>query len=234
MKYRTIFFDLDHTLWDFERNSRETIAEAVDHFKLNDIKSFPLKRLFFVYERINNHHWHLYRQGKMSKEDLRVSRFEKTLRELGIKDPQLSLEMSEYYIERSPKKKGLFPGAIELLEKLKVKYALHIITNGFKEVQYLKLDNCGMRDYFNNIIVSEEVGYKKPQAEIFHYAMQVSGAEAYECLMIGDNVETDIKGAAAVGIDQVLFNPQAKKHNFKASYTIAKLAELEPILLQEL
>ena len=230
LKYRQLFFDLDHTLWDFERNSRETIAEAVNHFELQKRKPFELKRLYFIYEKVNDHHWHLYRQGKMTKEELRVSRFRKTLHELGIKDETLSLEVSDYYISNSPYKQNLFPGAIELLEELQEDYRLHLITNGFREVQHIKLDKAGIRKYFRNVIISEEVGYKKPQPEIFHYALELSAAMPSEALMIGDNIETDIKGAAGVGIDQVLFNPKARRHNFKPSYQIQELAELREIL----
>lgn len=229
MRYRHLFFDLDHTLWDFEQNSRATIGEAVEHFNLQERKPFPLKRIFFIYEKINDHHWHLYRQGKLSKADLRLSRFRKTLHELGIKDEVLSEEMSQFYIERSPFKKHLFPGAIPLLEKLQKTHGLHLITNGFKEVQYIKLEESGLRSFFRNVIVSEEVGYKKPQAEVFHYAMNLAGCEAYEALMVGDNIETDIKGAAGAGIDQVFFNPKGRKPNFKATYQVKALSEIDAI-----
>ncbi len=230
MKYRHIFFDLDHTLWDFETNSRQTISEAVNHFKLQDRKTFPLKRIFFIYEKINDHHWHLYRQGKMSKAELRVSRFTRTLDKLGIKDEKLGEEMSNYYIENSPHKEKLFPGALQLLEDLKEEYGLHLITNGFREVQHIKLDKSDIRSFFRNVVISEEVGYKKPQPEIFHYTMNLASCDANEVLMIGDNIETDIKGAAGVGIDQVLFNPLSKKHNFKPTYQIGALDELRAIL----
>lgn len=166
----------------------------------------------------------------MSKAELRVSRFTRTLNKLGIKDERLGEEMSNYYIEHSPHKERLFPGAMKLLQELQDQYGLHLITNGFKEVQHIKLQKSGIREFFRNVVISEEVGYKKPQAEIFHYTMNLAACDAGEVLMIGDNIETDIKGAAGVGIDQVLFNPHSKKHNFKPTYQIGSLGELREIL----
>ncbi len=229
MHYKHIYFDLDRTIWDFETNSKQTFRdifnkyELIDHFKCFDT-------FMSTYRRHNEKLWKEYREGEISKDTLRWKRFELTLAEFGIQSNEMAEKIGDDYISMSPNKKALFPYTHETLAYLKEKYELHIITNGFKEVQYIKLENSDLTKYFSTIITSEEAGAQKPKPEIFKHALETANAEKNECLMIGDDIETDIKGALNFGIDQVLFNPNNNKHNFEPTYEINSLNELKTIL----
>jgi putative hydrolase of the HAD superfamily len=207
MKYKHLFFDLDNTLWDFAKNSHETFNELyMDNLAGHD--RIPCAEAFIdVYTIHNTRLWSLYRDNLISKEELRDSRFLLTLNEFGIDDKELAARLSDEYIYKSPRKGILFPGTIETLEKLKDRFQLHIITNGFEEIQHLKLAFAGLSQYFECLITSEQAGSKKPDAGIFHYALEKAGARAEESLMIGDDLEVDIIGARAIGMDTILFDP---------------------------
>lgn len=229
-EYKAVFFDLDHTLWDFEMNSLEAINELFDIHQLA-AKGVPAKKDFIeTYRLINDELWELYHMNKITKEMLRNGRFQKVLLAFNIDDALLSKKLADDYLSISPKKKNLFPGTIPLLEYLSQKYSIHIITNGFKEVQYTKIKNSGLEKYFEHIHISEEIGFKKPQAEIFHYAVSKSGTVHESCIMIGDNVETDITGALNAGIDHILFNPLQIKVPSIVKKSISRLNELHSIL----
>ncbi|HAS36551.1 MAG TPA: noncanonical pyrimidine nucleotidase, YjjG family [Flavobacteriales bacterium] len=226
--YEHIFFDLDHTIWDFEFNSREAVREAIVALKLN-IKN--VDRFVMVYERINEHYWEEYRKGRIEKEKLRVIRFERSLRQFGYKDPQTALDFCEYYLAHSPYKTKLMDGAEELLDYLKAKsYRLHLITNGFREIQTIKVKEAKLDRWFEELIVSEDVGVKKPHPDIFHHALSITGTKESSSIMIGDNLETDIKGAHGVGIDQVFLNVNGKDSYFKATHEINNLLQIKEIL----
>ncbi len=220
-----IFFDLDHTLWDFESNSRATIREIVDHFDL-DIEP---DAFIPVYERINGHYWAEYRHGRIEKKVLRNIRFEKSLGEFGITDPTLVVEICDYYVEEGPRKQTLFPNAVEVLEWLEGKYQLHLISNGFKEVQAIKLKSSGLDRFFQNPFVSEDVGVKKPHPKIFEYAMDQTGSKPNASAMVGDNMEADIQGAHNVGMTTIHFNPHSEAHEFVPNHEIRDLIELKSI-----
>jgi putative hydrolase of the HAD superfamily len=168
--------------------------------------------------------------GEVSKEMLRDDRFFKTLSAFGVDNKDLALTLSADYIEISPTKTRLFPKVKETLEYLKGRYHLHIITNGFNEVQYQKLENSGIRNYFEHIITSDSVGYRKPHTKIFEYAITSANARKSESLMIGDNWDIDILGAKGFGIDQVYFNPHRIGHDEKPTYEIYHFEELMNIL----
>lgn len=207
MKYKHLFFDLDNTLWDFAKNSHETFNELyrdnlVGHGKIPSAEAF-----IDVYTIHNTRLWGLYRDNLISKEELRDTRFLITLNEFGIDDKELAARLSDEYIYKSPRKGILFPGTIETLESLKDRFQLHIITNGFEEIQHLKLAFAGLSPYFECLITSEQAGSKKPDAGIFHYALEQAGARVEESLMIGDDLEVDIIGARAIGMDTILFDP---------------------------
>ncbi len=226
--YEHLFFDLDHTIWDFEFNSRDAVREAIVHLEL-DIKN--VDRFLMVYERINEYYWEQYRKGKIQKQKLRVIRFERSLRQFGYKDPQTALDFCEYYLAHSPYKTKLMDGAEEVLDYLKAKsYRLHLITNGFREVQTIKVREAKLDRWFEELIVSEDVGVKKPHPDIFHHALRITGAKEGSSLMIGDNLETDIKGARGVGMDQVFLNVHAKESYFAATHEINQLRTLKEIL----
>ena len=226
--YEHLFFDLDHTIWDFEFNSRETIREAIVHFELA-IENVP--RFLNVYERINEYYWSEYRKGRIEKQKLRVIRFERALKKFGFDDGKLALDFCEYYLAHSPFKTKLMDGAEDLLDYLREKkYRLHLITNGFREVQTIKFEKSRLDRYFEELIISEDVGVKKPHPLIFEHALRVTGTKEDTSLMIGDNIETDIKGAHGVGIDQVYLNVHSQRNNFKATHEISHLSQLKELL----
>ncbi|MEW7292302.1 YjjG family noncanonical pyrimidine nucleotidase [Aquimarina sp. 2304DJ70-9] len=203
-----IFFDLDHTLWDFDKNSSlafEMLFEKFSvHLNINDFIN--------AYQPINMKYWKLYREEKVSKENLRRNRLIEAFTSFGIEFHLDIIDtMSDDYIKFLPLNNHLIEGTEELLEYLNPKYDLHIITNGFKEVQNQKLSSSGIRHYFKTITDSEEVGVKKPNPFIFEHAIKVSGAHTTNSIMIGDNYEADILGAEALGLKTICFNYHKEK-----------------------
>ena len=204
MKYTHILFDLDRTLWDFERNATETFREIYTkyrlHFLFDSFDSF-----LHIYKTINDELWQLYRESKVTKEVLRYKRFSDTLKAVGYEDGELAKKIGDDYVYNSPQQKILFPHSHEILSYLQNKYKLYIITNGFKEVQKIKMINTGLEPFFLDVFISEEIGFQKPSPEIFDYVLKKIKATPSECLMVGDDPEVDIAGAAQANIDQVLF-----------------------------
>ena len=229
--YKHIFFDLDRTLWDFEKNSNEVLNELYKKYDLflmgiNDCNKF-IERYKFHNEQL----WDLYRQNKIEKDKLRDERFKITLKEFGVYSSELAVNLGKDYVTHCPKKTNLFPYTQATLKYLKARYKLHIITNGFEEVQYQKLENSNLIDYFEQIITSEQVGFKKPNSQIFRFSLNKVGAKPSECLMIGDDLHADISGAKGVDIDQVFFNPTSLTHSIsEITHEINCLSELEEIL----
>lgn len=211
-KLNHIFFDLDRTLWDFETNSKAALVQIFDELKLADyIPSFEL--FYKEYRVVNADFWDKYSKGIITKEDLRLGRFTQTLESFSVENKQLSHELGERYIQVSPYQTHLFPDTKETLTELKNNdYQLHIITNGFKEVQFIKLDKSGILDYFNDILCSEEVGVNKPDPLVFRKALERTNAKNTESIMIGDDFNADVLGAEKCGIRGVLFDP----HNHHA------------------
>jgi len=202
-----IFFDLDHTLWDFETNSDIAFKTI---FKKYDV-AVDLQKFLSYYRGINQNYWRLYRNEKITKEELRVGRLKDTFVKIKQKfDNQLIDDLSIEYIEVLPNNNQLFEGAHEILEHLFPKYKLHIITNGFNEVQYKKLENSGLSKYFDKIITSEDAGVKKPNPRIFNFALDLAQATSKESIMIGDNWEADVMGAIDNGLDAIYFNYEKK------------------------
>lgn len=228
--YKHIFFDLDSTLWDFEKNAREAFTDIYKKFELEKKGVDSLDDFVNRYLRHNEELWALYREGKIEKEYLRWRRFEVTLSDFGIDDPALAQKIGNEYVTISPQKINLLPNTIPVLDYLKDHYNLHIITNGFEEVQFTKLENSKLRHYFSQVITSEAAGCKKPDKCIFSFALKNAGALAAESLMIGDDIETDIIGAAKVGMDTVYFNPGKLPHNGGVQLEITDLIELKTIL----
>ncbi|HET6992949.1 MAG TPA: YjjG family noncanonical pyrimidine nucleotidase [Bacteroidia bacterium] len=228
--YRHLFFDLDRTLWDLERNARETLLELFEKYELKN-RGIESSEIFIEhYNRYNDLLWDRYRRKLIDKATLRALRFKQTLSHLGIHDKELADRFDHDYIAEAPKKKNLIPGAIEMLDALKNDFQFHIITNGFPEVQHHKISNGGLENYFEVIITSEGCGYSKPDARIFTHALKKSGANAEESLMIGDDLQVDIVGARKAGWDQVFFNPVKGAHSEKVTHEITELKELVKIL----
>ncbi len=229
-KYRHIFFDLDHTLWDFEKNSDETLSELFDELKLADIGAKSFENFMSHYREQNQYCWTQYRNGKMTKEEVRVKRFLYTFEALEMKRKDLAIVLSDLYVSRSPEKRNLIEGSMELLDHLKEKYALHIITNGFEEVQYKKIKRSGLAPYFEKIITSEAAGALKPSEKIFEFALRRTSASRRESIYIGDNLQADILGARNAGIDQIYFNPSGQEHEEEMTWEVRHLKEIISIL----
>ncbi len=227
MDIKHVFFDLDHTLWDFEKNSNLTFEKL---FKTHNVE-LNLQDFLTEYVPINFQYWKLYREEKVSKEDLRYGRLKETFDNLNfsVTDDLIHL-LSEEYIHVLPSNNHLFEGTIELLEYLHPKYELHIITNGFEEVQNLKLEKSGIEKYFNSIITSESVGVKKPNPKVFKYALDKANAKADNSIMIGDNLEADIIGAIQCGITSIHFNLENLKYSDKKYISVSHLLEIKQYL----
>lgn len=229
MKYKHVFFDLDRTLWHFDENSKKVLNDIYVHFQLfNSINS--LDEFIEKYQEVNEAFWGLYREDKVTKEELRWKRFGDTLDWFNLKDNKMANEMVDYYVYHLPRQTLLLPETINVLDYLVEKYKLHIITNGFEETQYIKLKESGLSKYFQVIILSEKVGVKKPHPYIFKKAFSESGAIAKDSIMIGDDWYADIYGAKRVKMDAIYFNFKRLKHNNKVDKEIHCLSELYNIL----
>ncbi|GGK26328.1 noncanonical pyrimidine nucleotidase, YjjG family protein [Yeosuana aromativorans] len=198
-----VFFDLDHTLWDFDKNSALAFEKI---FKINalDVDSQQFLR---HYEPINLAYWKLYREEKIDKESLRFGRLNDAFLAIDVKlDREVIYKLSEDYITHLTTFNHLFENTIEILDYLRLKYNLHIITNGFKEVQHKKLSQSNIDHYFKTVTNSEMVGVKKPNPQIFNYAIDLAKTSVNQSVMIGDNYEADILGAHNIGMDTIFFN----------------------------
>lgn len=226
MNIKHIFFDLDHTLWDFESNSNKTFEFILKKNQVQvDFNNFNKK-----YRPINLKYWKLFREEKISKSDLRYSRLKDTFEEMNYKtDESLINTLAEEYITHLSQYNKLFDGAIDILEYLKPKYELHIITNGFEDVQFKKLRNSKLLPFFNQIITSEKVGVKKPNPIIFQYALDISLAKSKESIMIGDNFEADILGAKSVGMNAIFCKFNGEESSSEV-LSVTKLAQLKSFL----
>ncbi|MCK6648328.1 MAG: YjjG family noncanonical pyrimidine nucleotidase [Bacteroidia bacterium] len=228
--YQHIFFDLDRTLWDFETNSHETLIELIDKYKLVE-KGVTSPTIFIQeYYTINDVLWEEYRQGKIDKELLRFERFKRALDKYEIVDRKLIEDFGNDYVYLSPLKTNLLPHTEEILDYLKSKYVLHIITNGFEEVQHIKLKNSGIDHYFSEIITSERAGYKKPDKRIFDFSVSLADTQVEKSIMIGDSLDADILGAKNAGMHQIFFNPNEEDHSEEITHEISSLKELRDLL----
>ena len=235
MKYKHLFFDLDHTLWDFEANARATLMELYHSLRLNERGVYDFDLFYKNYLAHNDRLWEQYRNGLVKQQDLRVKRMWLALLDFKIADEVLAKEMSENFLDLLPTRTILFPYTIEILQYLAgKKYQLHLITNGFEVTQHSKLKYSGLAPFFKEVVTSEGSNSLKPQKEIFDYAFQKAGASPAESIMIGDTIEVDILGAVNAGIDQVHVNHLTKEPvvvagNKLPTYTVYSLKELEGI-----
>jgi len=230
MNYKCILFDLDHTLWDYETNSQEALTELYNVYHLSEKGIDDVKTFLQTFHRINNALWDLHDRGELSGDDLRSQRFHKIFLEHNIDDYELSLKFSDDYLDISPKKKNLIDGCNETLEYLLPKYEMVIVTNGFEEIQSTKLSSSGIGRYFKSIVTSARAGHKKPSKRIFEFALRENNVAPHEAIMVGDNLLTDIAGAANAKIDTVFFNPNGIVHQTKVNHEIKNLRELKNIL----
>ena len=208
MKYKDLFIDFDDTLYDTHGNAVIALSETFEAFQLG--RYFQDPQLFYdAYWTANIDLWTRYAKGEITRDYLIVERFRRPLSEgNGIEvTKELCLEISDRFLDFCASKPGVIEGAPELMDYLKGRgYRMHMTSNGFHEVQYKKLEACGLRDYFDTIILSEDAGVNKPAPQYFDYALRQSGASRESTLMIGDNLQTDILGALNAGLDALLFN----------------------------
>ncbi len=231
MAYQHLFFDLDHTLWDFETNSRETLQELFLSYRLHE-KVTPNFELFFEkYSYHNKKLWDRYHHGFITQEQLKWKRMWHALLEFKLGDEILSKQLSAAFLEILPTKKKLFPYTVEILNYLAQKeYKLHLITNGFEKVQWRKLDNSNISHYFSSVITSELACCLKPHKDIFNFAIEKAGCCYKESIMLGDNLDADIQGAMNAGMDTVFVNHIKEETVLKPTHIIHHLRELESIL----
>lgn len=221
-----IFFDLDHTLWDFEKNSALAFERI---FEENQI-SLDTADFMNVYNPINQEYWKLYQVNKISHQELRYGRLKDSFDQLHFEiEDVLIHKFSDDFISYLPLNNYLIEGTIETLDYLKGKYQLHIITNGFAHVQESKMTNSNLNTYFETITNSELAGNKKPHHSIFEFALNMSKAKKEESIMIGDSWEADVLGALEYGIQAIYFNPE-KIEKESTVMEISKLTELKDIL----
>jgi putative hydrolase of the HAD superfamily len=229
-KYKHLFFDLDRTLYDFDKNNRQTM---LDLFIRHDLKKFGIDcfdSFYSKYLSFNLTLWEQYKNKQITKEYLNLARFRQTLHYYNVTNGLCEKFASEY-ITLSPLQTNLIPGTIELLEWLLPNYQLHIITNGFEEIQYQKIKRCKLEKYFCKIITSERAGVLKPNGEIFILALESAGAKPEESLIIGDDINADILGGKQAGIDQVWFSDSMQTPDIEPTYKISSLEGLKDILL---
>ena len=230
MKYKHLFFDLDHTLWDFDANARTTLEALHQQLKLTERGVHDFDLFHKNYLQHNEKLWARYRNGWIRQEELRLKRMWLALLDFQIADEALAKEMSDLFLDMLPTRTILFPHTTEVLQYLTDKgYQLHLITNGFEKTQHGKLKNSGIDHFFNAIVTSESSNSLKPQKEIFEYALTKTGATTAESIMIGDSLEVDIMGAMSAGMDQVHVNFNGATQDITPTYTVHTLKELEAI-----
>jgi putative hydrolase of the HAD superfamily len=228
--YQHLFFDLDHTLWDYDRNVTESLSELYQIYALQELGIPSFDQFYTAFHHVNFQLWDWYNVGKIDKESLRKERFPRIFTQAGAKIEVIPLGFEEDFMDRTSSKPHVFPYSKEILTYLKANYRIHVITNGFNESQAKKMKSSGLDGFFELVVTSETTGFKKPDPRIFHYAMEELHTRADQCLMIGDNPNSDILGAQRAEIDQVFFNPEGKSIELKPTYEIRHLQELEQLL----
>lgn len=228
MPYKHLFFDLDHTLWDFDQNAKDTMQYLYQEHKLEEKGISNFDDFFEQYNIHNNKLWKRYSAGQIKQDELKVKRVWLTLLDFKLPDLSLAETISHQFLEILPTKTNLFPNTIEVLQYLYAKgYVMHIITNGFELVQNQKVKNAGIQSFFTHIITSQQAQSLKPNKEIFDYALQLADAEIEEVLMLGDNIEADISGAQQAGWDTVYINHlYVEEIPVKPTYEVKQLSEL--------
>ena len=229
-RYKNLFIDLDDTIYDFAGASRESFMETYELLQYDRyFNSF--EHYLSIYEPYNLELWRIYGEGKITKEELNCRRYSHPLEAVGVNDSALAATFCREALSRIPTKDKNMPGAIELLEYLRPKYRLFILSNGFKELQSHKMRTAGIDRYFDALILSEDIGVNKPNPELFYYALEKTGSRIEESIMIGDMFDTDIVGAANIGMEQIYYNPKHRQgYSFAPTYEVAHRLEIKEIL----
>lgn len=229
-RYKNLFIDLDDTVYDFSAASEESFRETYELLQYGRFFD-SFEQYLSIYKPYNLELWRIYGEGKITKEELNKRRYSYPLECVGIHDQELADTFCREALSRIPTKGPLMPGAIELLEYLRPKYRMFILSNGFKELQSRKMHSAGIDKYFDGLILSEDIGVNKPNRELYDHALQKTGSTLEESLMIGDMFETDIAGAANIGMEQIYYNPKGKQgHPFVPTYEVKHLLEIKEIL----
>lgn len=227
MEYKKIYFDLDHTLWDYDTNARNTLLEIFTEFEIERFFLSPDSFISYFYT-VNYGLWDLYNKGEIDKEFIRKERFKRVLDGRYEQDQSFFNKISDYFVDNCPRQNNLMPGAKNILESLSTKYRLGIITNGFDETQAIKVNSSGIYEFFETMVTSESSASRKPDRKIFEFALQKSRLKKEEVIMIGDNLKTDIEGAKNFGISSIWYNPDGSPGSHESS--ISHLEELLDLL----
>lgn len=218
-------------MWDTDQNAKDSLTELFEEHALQEMGIPSFDAFHETYRKHNERLWGLYSENQVGKEVVRVHRFQHTLRDFDIHDEQIVSHLADAFVARTPYKANLIPGAIELLDSLKGRFRMAIITNGFKEVQYIKLKQSGLADYFEKVYISEEVGINKPDPGIFQHAMKdMESPEPSDCMMVGDTYQTDVIGALRAGMHAVHYSPESTVAHTPPVITIKHLQELSDLL----
>jgi putative hydrolase of the HAD superfamily len=229
-KYKHIFFDLDRTLWDLDRNATEALSDIYTKYDLQG-RGIPDVNVFVQhYNEYNELLWDRYRRKLIDKNTLRALRFKQVLAHFGVKDEALSKNVEQDFIHEAPRRKHLIPGAKELLDQLSNQYRLHIITNGFPETQAYKMEHSGLTPYFDVIVTSEGSGHAKPDRKIFDHSLKLAKATKEESIMIGDDLAVDIVGAREAGWAHIFFNQLGGTHNEAVMHEVKELKEIAELV----
>ena len=229
-KYECVFFDLDHTLWDYEANSVETLVELYEQYDLKSRGIQSCESLSAQFRIVNTTLWDLYDRGSITSDIIRKERFKQILQAFHAYEEKLCKDLSHDYLTQCPKKGNLMPHALEVLDYLSADYRLSVITNGFEEIQHQKLKSSNLTSYFDHIVTSQRAGCRKPSCEIFNFALTSNGIKHHEAIMVGDNLVTDMGGASNAYIDTIFFNPEKNVHDSFIVHEINCLSELRQIL----
>lgn len=228
--YRHLLFDLDHTLWDYDSNVRDSLTELFARHGLAELGESNFETFFEAFQATNLELWDQFNSGQVDRDQLRAIRFHQVFTKARLSPSLIPKSLEDDFITLTSSKAKVMDHALEILQYLGEKYALHIVTNGFNESQYAKLKASGLERYFNIIVTSESSGFRKPDQRIFAHTLREIGTVSKDCLMIGDNPHSDIQGAINASIDQVHFNPENVKSPVPATFTIRHLSELKTFL----
>jgi putative hydrolase of the HAD superfamily len=229
-RYKHVFFDLDQTLWDFDKSSAETLRELYSDYTLQSKLSCNVELIIERFSSINERLWDEYSAGRITKEELRYKRFREVFHGFGEFEEGFFEQLGEEYLIRCPQKGNLLPFAKEVLDYLISRYQLHIITNGFEEIQHKKIYHSGIQKYFKEIVTSDKTGCRKPEKKMFTFALEKVNCSPHQCIMIGDNLQADMLGASNSQIDQVFYNPKRARYFMNVTYEINCLSQLMDIL----
>jgi YjjG family noncanonical pyrimidine nucleotidase len=229
--YKHLFFDLDHTLWDFEANAHECLIEMYDSFDMKSLGAEDIGVFCEKFSEANHYYWALLEAKQTTVDVVKKKRFQAAFEKLNIYiEEDLSLEMTEVFIKLLPSKTKLIAGTIDILNYLKPRYQMHILSNGFEKIQIQKMQSSGIDHYFDKLITNEKAKALKPDKVIFNYALTYANASLSNSLMIGDNYIADIKGAMNAQFDTVFYNPAKQEIQEKPTFEIFNLIEIKDFL----